>query len=63
MATEAPKSGGAKRYKLAKGQSLVIAGVSTPITNANVNDESVLTIIRNAERSGRKYFGTSIVEA
>jgi hypothetical protein len=62
MATEAQKSGAAKRYKLAKGKGLKINGCELVITNDNVNDANVIRIIQNAERAGRKYFGTAIVE-
>jgi hypothetical protein len=64
MANEAtPKSGAAKRYKLAKGKGLMMNGCDLLITNENVNEPNVITIIQNTEkRTGRRYFGTAIVE-
>lgn len=63
MANEAPKSGAAKRYKLAKGKGLKITGCELVITNDNVNNPATITIIQSMEkRTGRRYFGTAIVE-
>ena len=63
MANEAPKSGSAKRSTLAKGKGLLMNGCDLLITNDNVNEPNVIVIIQNTEkRTGRRYFGTAIVE-
>ena len=52
-----------KKYVLAKGQGLQIPGVGLLITNDNVNDPNIITIVQNVQkRTGRTYFGTAIVE-
>lgn len=61
MATEKPTK---KRYKLAEGDKMTIPGCAVKITNANVNSDNVIAIVRRMEvTTGRTYFGTSIIEA
>ena len=51
-----------KRWKPAKGKGLKIDGVPL-ITDDNVNDENIVTIILNVQkRTGRTYFGKAIVQ-
>lgn len=59
MVTEKPK----KKYVLAKDDGLKIPGVPLVITNDNVNNPDIIMIVSKAEAaSGRRYFGTSIIE-
>jgi hypothetical protein len=53
-----------KKWVLAKGQGLKIDGMGkVMVTNANVNDPTIITIVTNIEkRTGRKYFGTQIIQ-
>lgn len=64
MSTEAKYAAPKKKYVLAKGQGLKIDGMGDLlVTNANVNQSNIILIIQNIEkRTGRRYFGTQIIE-
>lgn len=52
------------RYKLKKGDGLVIKGLPYTITNDNVNDPNVLKAIARMEATtGKKHIGVTIVKA
>ncbi len=47
----------AVKYRIKDGDTLVIVGCPVKITNANVNTETIQTILANEGRkSGRDYF-------
>jgi hypothetical protein len=59
----AEKTASPKKFKLAKGKSLQIRGLSTLITNDNVNDPNVIKLITRAEsEQGTQHFGKTIIE-
>lgn len=58
MANDAPvTTPKAVKYKIKGGDTLIIPGCPVKITNANLNTETIQTILANLQRNtGRDYF-------